>query len=260
MILSLLALLIPIIVGTATLFYFLKGKEFVAKYLVIAPFLHVVGVLDFLIGLVIPYKYDDADLPRPNSTLTKIVDPADPSSPYRSTLTPELVRVENKDTNIYEEFAAAAKKYWYNQTLGVREVLSIDDEVQPNGKVFKKLSLGSYKWTTYETVLQRVDNLSNGLLNLGLKSDQKIVLFAETRPEWLISALACFRVKVPVVTLYSTLGIEALTFGINQTETSFLITSGEQLPKLQKNPSQNSISFTSYCHNRQILAQEFTRI
>ena len=84
----------------------------------------------------------------------------------------------------------------YNQTLGVREVLSIDDEVQSNGKVFKKLSLGSYKWTTYETALKRVDNLSNGLLNLGLKSDQNIVLFAETRPEWLISALACFKIKV----------------------------------------------------------------
>ena len=40
--------------------------------------------------------------------------------------------------------------------------------------------------------------------------------------------------KVHVVTLYATLGIEALTFGINQTATSFLITSGEQLPKLQK--------------------------
>ncbi len=150
MILSILAVLIPVLVGTTTFFYFLKGKEFVARYLVIGPFLHVVGVLDFLIGLIIPYKYDDVDLPRPKSTLSKIVNPSDPSSPYRSTIAPELTKLETKDTNIYEEFAAAARKYWYNQTLGVREVLSIDDEMQPNGKVFKKLSLGSYKWTTYE--------------------------------------------------------------------------------------------------------------
>jgi len=198
------------------------------------PFLQFVGFFDFLIGLVVPYKFDDHDLPDKNTVLTKISDETNPESPFRSTLSPDLVRLENKDTNIYKEFAAAAKKYWYNQTLGVREVLSIDDEKQPNGKIFKKLSLGSYKFTTYETALKRVDNLSNGLLNLGLKSDQKIVLFAETRPEWLLSAFACFKIKVPIVTLYATLGIDALTYGINQTETSFLITSGDQLPKIQK--------------------------
>lgn len=234
MIFYILTVLTPVLAGIAGVAYLLKGQEFVARYLVIMPFLHVVGVIDFIIGLVIPYKFDDDSLPNKNAKLTELSDKSDPSSPYRSTMAPELMRLENKNTNIYEEFASAAKKYWYNQTLGVREVLSIDDEKQPNGKIFKKLSLGSYKWTTYETALKRVDNLSNGLLNLGLKSDQKIVLFAETRPEWLISALACFKIKVPVVTLYATLGIDALTFGINQTETSFLITSGEQLPKLQK--------------------------
>jgi len=234
MVFSIIALIVTSVAVISALLYFIKGKEFVARYLVIHPFLIVVGLLDFLIGLVIPYKYDDVDLPNKDAILSEITDKTDPNSPYRSTLTPDLIRLDNPDNNLYNEFAAAAKKYWYNQTLGVREVLSIDDEVQPNGKVFKKLSLGNYKWTTYETALKRVDNFSNGLLNLGLKSDQNIVLFAETRPEWLISALACFRIKVPIVTLYSTLGIEALTFGINQTATSFLITSGEQLPKLIK--------------------------
>lgn len=234
MILTTLALVIPVFLGTAGALYLTKGKEFVAKFLIIGPFLYVVGILDFIIGLVVPYKYDDDTLPDKNATLTELTDKTDPTAPYRSTMSSELLQIEDKSTNIYKEFAAAAKKYWYNQTLGTREVLSIDDEVQPNGKVFKKLSLGSYKWTTYENALNRVDNLSNGLLNLGLKSDQKIVLFCETRPEWLVSAFACFKIKVPIVTLYATLGIEALTFGINQTKTSFLITSGDQLPKLQK--------------------------
>ena len=100
--------------------------------------------------------------------------------------------------------------------------------------MFKKLSLGNYKWSTYETVLKRVNNLSNGLLKMGLKSNDSIMLFAETRPEWIMSALACFRIKVTVVTLYSTLGIEALVYGIKQTNAEMLITSGEQLSKIQK--------------------------
>lgn len=31
----------------------------------------------------------------------------------------------------------------------------------------------------------------------GLKSTENLVLFCETRPEWLMSALACFRIGVP---------------------------------------------------------------
>jgi len=37
---------------------------------------------------------------------------------------------------------------------------------------------------------------------------------------------------VPVVTLYATLGLEALSFGINQTKTKFIIASGDQISKL----------------------------
>lgn len=77
------------------------------------PFLQFVGILDFFVGLVLPYKFDDVDLPDKNTILSKISDENDPESPFRSTLTKSLVRLENKDTNIYKEFAAAAKKYWY---------------------------------------------------------------------------------------------------------------------------------------------------
>ena len=116
----------------------------------------------------------------------------------------------------------------------LREILSIDDDVQANGKVFKKFSLSpDYDWVTYEEALKRIRHISDGLLAVGLKSNDNIVLFAETRPEWLYSALACFRVKIAVVTLYSTLGIDALAFGVNQTSSFYLITSGEQLPKIQ---------------------------
>ncbi len=212
-----------------------SAKLFIYKYIIILPFLFVVSIIDFIIGLVVPYKYEDPELPDKNALLSDLTDKSDPNSAYRSTLNPDLVHLDDPDTNIYEEFTKCVKKYWDKKTLGIREILSIDDEIQPNGKVFKKYSLSNnYKWTSYEDVFKRVNNLSNGLLSLGLKSNDRIVLFAETRPEWLVSAFACFKIKVPVVTLYSTLGIEALTYGINQTNTSFLITSGEQLPKLQK--------------------------
>lgn len=207
-------------------------RNFAAKCFLIYPFLTILGFVDFFISLLLPYKYKDPKLPNKHEELTVLSDKNDPSSAYRSK-SPCDFSVGNDD-NIYNEFAKSVYKYANFNTLGVRELFSIDDDIQPNGKIFKKLSLGSYKWTTYEMVLKRVNNLSNGLLKIGLKSNDSIMLFAETRPEWLISALACFRVKAPVVTLYSTLGIDALAYGINQTNASMLLTSGDQLPKIQK--------------------------
>ena len=209
-------------------------KEKLAKWLFIYPFLFVVGTLDFLLGLVVPFKYRDPSLPPKDNVLSRLTDPLDSKSSYRSVLGDKLIEHVDENVCLYDEFKASVSKYRKFKTLGTREVLSIDDEMQSNGKVFKKLSLGEYKWITYEDMLKRVDNLANGLLGLGLKSGDNVVLFAETRPEWLITALACFKIKVTVVTLYATLGVEALAYGINQTEASYVITSGEQLDKIEK--------------------------
>ena len=41
----------------------------------------------------------------------------------------------------------------YGQLLSLfREVLGEEDEKQSNGKIFKKLSLGDYKWISYQEV------------------------------------------------------------------------------------------------------------
>ena len=211
-----------------------KARRFLAKYFLYKPFLFIVSIFDFFIGLILPYKYDDPALPDQNGVFSRQVDPKDPKSPYRSTLVNDLLVVESKEINLYSCLQEAVKTYFDLKTMGVREILAIDDEVQPNGKVFKKHRLGQYKWMKYEEVLNRVDNFSNGLLHTGLKSNMNIVLFAETRPEWIMSAFACFRIKVPIVTLYATLGVDALAYGINQTSANYVFTSSEQLPKLQK--------------------------
>ena len=43
-------------------------------------------------------------------------------------------------------------RYHEKNLLGTRDVLAEEDEVQPNGKMFKKLELGDYRWLTYEEV------------------------------------------------------------------------------------------------------------
>ncbi|XP_054708359.1 fatty acid CoA ligase Acsl3-like [Uloborus diversus] len=130
-------------------------------------------------------------------------------------------------------FENAVEKYGQKKCFGVREVLGEEEEVVKSGKIFKKLSLGDYKWLTYDEVNQKVERIGKGLLSLGIKSKTPVVLLAETRVEWIITAQACFRINVPVVTLYATLGEEGLLHGILETEVTHIVTSSELFSKLK---------------------------
>ncbi|KAK3776903.1 hypothetical protein RRG08_024673 [Elysia crispata] len=160
----------------------------------------------------------------------------DPSQPWRS------VDVENKElaTSMFPEcrtlaelFDRACRHFAKQPSLGTREVLSEEEEKQPNGKVFKKVVLGEYHWITYEELAKRVANFGRGLLMLGQRPTSKLVIFAETRADWMVSAQACFKYNFQVVTLYATLGANAVAHGIKETGVSHVITSLDLLPKFK---------------------------
>ncbi|XP_059588800.1 long-chain-fatty-acid--CoA ligase 4 isoform X2 [Alligator mississippiensis] len=154
-----------------------------------------------------------------------------PGSPYRSvTHLESLATIDFPGADTLDKlFEHAITKYGKKDCLGTREILSEENEMQPNGKVFKKLILGNYQWLNYEEVHQRVKHFGSGLAALGLKPKSTIAVFCETRAEWMIAAQSCFQHGFPLVTLYATLGEEAVTYGLNECETSYLITSAELL-------------------------------
>uniref|UniRef100_A0A287B8R8 long-chain-fatty-acid--CoA ligase n=1 Tax=Sus scrofa TaxID=9823 RepID=A0A287B8R8_PIG len=126
-------------------------------------------------------------------------------------------------------FMHAKNKFKDKSLLGTREVLNEEDEVQPNGKIFKKVILGNYNWLSYEEVFVRASNFGNGLQMLGQKPKTNIAIFCETRAEWMIAAQACFMYNFQLVTLYATLGGPAIVHGLNETEVTNIITSKELL-------------------------------
>ena len=65
--------------------------------------------------------------------------------------------------------------------MGTREILDEEDEVQPNGKMFKKFILGDYRWISYEDANASADYFGRGLRALGMNTNDKICIFAETR-------------------------------------------------------------------------------
>ena len=103
------------------------------------------------------------------------------------------------------------------------------------------------RWISYEEADAIVDNVGKGLIALGQEPKKPLCIFADTRAEWMLTAQACFKLSIPVVTLYTNLGEDAVTHGINETEVDTVITSHELLPKfkniLKSTPKVKNIIF-----------------
>lgn len=155
---------------------------------------------------------------------------------YHNTDPLHSFQLELRQANILTVEAAlsyACKKHTHKRAIGTRQILRESEEVQKNGKVFKKYELGDYSWLTYTEMDTLAENFGQGLRVVGHKPKENIVMFAETRKEWLLAAMGCFKQSIPLCTLYATLGDDAVIHGINETEVRHVITSHELLPKFK---------------------------
>ncbi|XP_074865408.1 long-chain-fatty-acid--CoA ligase 6 [Carettochelys insculpta] len=82
-----------------------------------------------------------------------------------------------------------------------------------------------YQWLSYKEVSERAEALGSGLIQQGCKpsTSQFIGVFAQNRPEWFISELACYTYSMVVVPLYDTLGLGAIRYIINKADISTVI-------------------------------------
>ncbi|XP_038861519.1 long-chain-fatty-acid--CoA ligase 4-like isoform X1 [Salvelinus namaycush] len=160
---------------------------------------------------------------------------------------------EGKDT-LDKLFEHAVQRFGNADCLGTRELLNEENEMQPSGKIFKKLILGEYRWLSYDEVDQIISHLGSGLAALGQQPKSTIAIFCETRAEWMITAQACFRHNFPLVTLYATLGEEAVAYGLNECGATHLITSAELLETKLKNvlPDMRNLKHVIYVDNKSI--------
>jgi long-subunit acyl-CoA synthetase (AMP-forming) len=98
---------------------------------------------------------------------------------------------------------------------------------------------------TYGQIHERVCNVGSGLcvtlnqiagasrpMQSPRASVRHIALYAETKGEWMITALACFRNNIIVTTAYATLGLDALAYSLDITDTRVIVTDENLLPQL----------------------------
>ncbi|XP_020289226.1 long-chain-fatty-acid--CoA ligase 4 isoform X2 [Pseudomyrmex gracilis] len=156
---------------------------------------------------------------------------------YRSVDSPGSMHImleREKIDTLEKVLLWVVEKHGNKRCLGTRQILAEEDEPQANGRVFKKYKMGEYKWKSFTDVDKLATTFGRGLAELGMKPRKNIVIFAETRAEWMIAAHACFKQNFTIVTIYATLGDEAIAHGINETEVDTVITSHDLLPKFKR--------------------------
>ena len=57
----------------------------------------------------------------------------------------------------------------------------------------------------------------------------KLAIFEETSYEWTVAEQGCYSQNITVLTVYANLGIEALTFALEQADVTYLLTNASLL-------------------------------
>lgn len=161
-------------------------------------------------------------------------DPSDPYSPWIRVGSTEESIVDGCNTvdDLTRKFV---QKYGDKRCMGIRKTTGKDVIASSDGrKMIKKMFDPEYTWYTYHQVDQRIESIMRGLISHGIKQKDYVVIFMETRMEWMLAAQALYRMGSVVATLYATLGDDGVTFGVNEVEATHLITSNDLLPKIKK--------------------------
>lgn len=138
---------------------------------------------------------------------------------------------------VYAAIQAAFKQYKNLNALGTRPFIKNHTEtkvVRGESRNWTFPELGGYKYLTYEQLAGKVNNIASAFVHLGLKEQENLAVYLETRAEWTMAAQACFCMNIVVMTCYANLGEEALVFGLNQAEARVMVTSGDLLASIAK--------------------------
>ncbi|KAM0939926.1 putative long-chain-fatty-acid--CoA ligase [Dioscorea sansibarensis] len=116
-----------------------------------------------------------------------------------------------------------------------------------------KLHLGNYEWLSYGEAFQSVCSFASGLVHFGHGKGELVAIFANTQAERFIALQGCFRRNITVVTIHASLGEEALSHSLNETEVSTVICGYKELKILVDLSGQlGTIKHVIYINNEGI--------
>lgn len=175
----------------------------------------------------------------------RLSSPSDPTSPWVRVGKPSMTVIDDCKFT-HEIFSRAVEKYRGNKCLGSRSVLVEEHEKLPDGSLALRKTLSNdYKWMTYNHVDKRVDDVMKGMTSIGIKPQDYVLVYMETRMEWMIIAQSVFRLGAVLVTVYPTIDDEGLIQVIEESRLTHVATSSDLLPKIKRLRGKNRLSSLS---------------
>lgn len=165
------------------------------------------------------------------------MDSFNPNSPWcQINIDPRQKQIENKidsyttyDEMMRDSFRASADSPCY----AVRQTLHEQWVKKPGSdKLLRQVKLSDYKWVSFRQFEHQIESARRGFLLEGIRAGDKVMLYADTRPEWQISSQALIRLGAVVGTMYSTLGVDGIIHSVNETKVSHIVTQRDKVNKL----------------------------
>uniref|UniRef100_A0A668ANA5 Arachidonate--CoA ligase n=1 Tax=Myripristis murdjan TaxID=586833 RepID=A0A668ANA5_9TELE len=141
-------------------------------------------------------------------------------------------------------------EFYYDDTRTVYDMFQRGLRIAGSGQCLGFRKPGQpYQWISYTEVAEQAQVLGSGLLAKGCQPNpqQFVGIFAQNRPEWIISELACYTYSMAVVPLYDTLGLEAMVHILSLAEISLVICDREEKASSLLDNKEKGITPTLSC-------------
>ncbi|CAL4082400.1 unnamed protein product, partial [Meganyctiphanes norvegica] len=127
-------------------------------------------------------------------------------------------------TTLPEIFLYNSVVYEKNNCMGTRQLL-VRKKRENNDVSMEKLGLGELIYQTYKDVQESIVCTGQGVRQMGVQPGDKVVIFSESRPEWITAVMGCIRECIVVAAVFPSFEDGVIVDCINQVEAALVFTS-----------------------------------
>ncbi|PPR05136.1 LOW QUALITY PROTEIN: hypothetical protein CVT26_012221 [Gymnopilus dilepis] len=126
--------------------------------------------------------------------------------------------------------------------VGWREVIKVHEEKRrvvggeevKQKKTWKLLELSDYHFWNYVEFAEAVEEVRNGLLEIGIRQQDVVNVYAQTSVNWQLISHGCASISTAIATAYDTLGVDGLAHSLKEPDCVAVFTNADLLPTLAK--------------------------
>ncbi|HTN21679.1 MAG TPA: long-chain fatty acid--CoA ligase [Pelobium sp.] len=129
----------------------------------------------------------------------------------------------------------------------VFDLLQFNKQKYNSQNVLAEKIKGSWKTYSIDDFIKYADDVSRGLLKLGIKKDEKVAIMSPNRPEWNFCDFGIMQIGAAQVPMYPTLAESDINFIIKDAEVKLIFVSDEALfKKIEKVKREFNLQLSIY--------------